>query len=482
MKLKQLLRGIPDIEVRGSKEVEVSGLSVDSRTLVFGNIFIAKKGEKCDGDQFIQQAVDGGASAIVTSVYNPFLKKTQIICPAPGRLEAPLAARYYKRPSKELFMIGVTGTKGKTTTTYLIHHLLEGMGEQTGLAGTVETVIGRNRLNSRLTTHDAITNQKILREMVDCGCKDAVLEISSHGLAQGRVDEIAFDLALFTNLSPDHLDYHQTMEKYAAAKAKLFHNLKGTAILNADSPWSASMEGGKKRILFSIDTPSDIQARDVLFSRHGMRFRVGQVPFAIPLIGRFNVYNALGAIGVGLEKGSSLEKIAEILSTFRRVPGRLEPVPNDLKIQVLIDYAHNGEALENVLTALREAPQRIILVFGAGGERDPGRRDAMGRAAEKGADLVLVTTDNPRNDDPQEIVQQVLSGFQHPEKALLEPDRKKAIERAIQLARPGDLVLIAGKGHEKVQIFAHQTVPFDDVAVAKEALQMRSSSDMLTHR
>ena len=473
MKLKYILRGIPSIEVRGSKEIEISGVSADSRTVAPGNVFIAKKGEKYDGGQFIGQAVEAGAAAIVTDFYDPFVSLTQIICPSPGGLEASLAARFFRRASTELFVVGVTGTKGKTTTSYLIRHLLEGLHEATGLIGTVETIIGDNRQSSRLTTLDAIANQKLLREMVNCGCKNAVMEVSSHGLEQGRVDEIAFDIALFTNLYPDHLDYHPNIEAYALAKAKLFEHLKGLAIVNADSPWSDFMKGGKRRVTFGIEKSADVRAQDIRLSRHGAEFSVGGVLFKTPLMGRFNVYNILGAIAVGLEKGASLNTIAEILATTPQVPGRLERVSNQQGIAIFVDYAHNGEAMENVLVALREmAPKRIILVFGAGGNRDPRRRSGMGKVAEKGADLSIVTTDNPRNEDSKEIEAQVLSGFRHPEKVLLEPDRKKAIELAIQTAKTGDFVLIAGKGHEKVQIFAHQTVPFDDVAVAKEALQM----------
>jgi UDP-N-acetylmuramoyl-L-alanyl-D-glutamate--2,6-diaminopimelate ligase len=246
VKLKQLLRGIPNLVVRGSKEIEISGVSADSRTIVPGHVFIAKK-----GGTFIGQALEAGAAAIVTDLYDPSVSQTQIICAGVEKMEACLAARFFRRASEELFVVGVTGTKGKTTTTYLIRHLLEGLQEPTGLMGTVETIIRDVRYPARLTTLDATMNQKRLREMVDQGCKAAVLEVSSHGLDQGRVDEIAFDIALFTNLYPDHLDYHKTMEEYAAAKAKLFEKLKGVAIVNADSPWAHWMKGGHKRVSFA---------------------------------------------------------------------------------------------------------------------------------------------------------------------------------------------------------------------------------------
>lgn len=480
MKLKHLLRKIQGIEVRGSKEIDISGICADSRTVSPGNLFIARKGIQYDGNQFIQKAVDAGAAAIVTDFYDPFLKKTQIICSKPEDIEAHLAACYYENPSKKLFVIGVTGSKGKTTSGYLIHHLLEGLDEKCGLVGTVETIIGEHRIESRFTTHDAITNQKLLREMVEKSCKTAVLEISSHGLEQRRVNEITFDIALFTNLYPDHLDYHKTIDAYAISKRKLFDQLNGTAILNADSPWSDFMKGGKKRLTFAIDAAADLRAQNIRCSERGTEFSIDGIQFTSSLMGRFNVYNLLGAIAIGLEREASLSKIAEILAKFKNVPGRLESVPNRRGICVLVDYAHTGEALENALSILREvATKRILVVFGCGGNRDPERRRTMGIAAERNADLSIITNDNPRNEDPEEIAKQILLGFREPEKVLVELDRKKAIHRAIAIAEKGDIVLIAGKGHEKVQIFAHRTVPFDDASIAKEALQNSRSSDIL---
>ena len=474
MKLKQLIRGIEGIEVRGSREIEITGLCADSRVAAPGNLFIARKGKAHDGGQFIGKALDAGAVAVAHDLYDPFLKATQIISRDPGKLEASLAARYYGRPSEELFVVGVTGTKGKTTTTYL-------MGVKSGLVGTVETIIGETRVRSPFTTHYPIQNQKLLREMVAKECQSAVMEVSSHGLDQGRTDEISFDIGLFTNLYPDHLDYHPTVEEYAAAKRKLFKNLKGTAILNSDSPWSEFMQGGEKRVSYGIENKADVQARDIRFSEKGTEFRVGDVLFSTPLMGRFNVYNLLGAIAVCLERGFALEEINAVSSTFKSVPGRLESVPNDRGFRIFVDFAHSGEALKNVLGTLKEiAKKRVIVVFGCGGNRDAARRSGMGEAAEGSADLSVVTSDNPRAEDPEEIIRQILAGYKNPEKALVEVDRTKAIGRAIALGEPGDIVLIAGKGHEKTQIFAHQTIPYDDVEVAKEALQKSATSDILS--
>jgi UDP-N-acetylmuramoyl-L-alanyl-D-glutamate--2,6-diaminopimelate ligase len=292
--------------------------------------------------------------------------------------------------------------------------------------------------------------------MLQKGCKGAVLEVSSHGLDQGRVEKIEFDLAIFTNLYPDHLDYHQTLQKYAEAKKKLFEKGK-KGIFNADSPWSAFMGQGMS---FGIDK-GDIRAEHLVLSPESTRFVVDGCPFLLPLIGKFNVYNALGAIAAGLEIGAKLEKISEILAGFGSVPARLERIGN-----VFIDFAHTGDALANVLQTLKELSKgRLILVFGCGGNRDPERRGGMARAAEKWADISIITNDNPRKEDPEEIARQIVSGFQ--KSPMIELDRKKAIEMALSLARPDDLILIAGKGHEKVQIFSSQTVPFDDAMLVK---------------
>jgi UDP-N-acetylmuramoyl-L-alanyl-D-glutamate--2,6-diaminopimelate ligase len=449
VKLKNLAKGLL---IKGNKEVSITGLSCNSQTVAPGNLFIAKKGLTREGAEFIPQAVNAGASAIATDIYDPFLSLPQIIHPKLSEIEALLAARYYQFPSKELFLVGVTGTKGKTTTSYLIKHLLDGLKKPSGLIGTVETIIGENRFFSTLTTHDVITNQKALREMILKGCKAAVLEVSSHGLCQGRVDEIEFDLAVFTNLYPDHLDYHKSMDDYAAAKRKLFGKAD-RAIVNADSFWQ-----GSGQLSFGIEK-GDIRAQDLVLGDKGTEFRIDGCNFTLPLIGKFNVYNALAAVGVGLELGAPLEKIRDILATFGSVPARLERVGN-----VFVDFAHTGEALENVLQTLRDiAKGKVIVVFGCGGGRDPGRRAGMARAAEKWADVSIITTDNPRQEDPNEIARQIVSFYEKP--PLVELDRKKAIEKALSIAKEEDLVLIAGKGHEKVQIFSHQTIAFDDMAV-----------------
>lgn len=483
MKLRKLVQGLDFKEIKGSKEIEISGISSDSRTVFVGNLFIAKQGEKVDASGLIPQAIENGAVAVLCDHYNPFLKQaTQLVHPDIRSIEAILANRFYQEPSKELFVFGVTGTNGKTTTTYLVKHLLDAMHQKCGLIGTVETIIGDKRFSSTHTTHDIVQNQKRLREMVEAGCSSISLEVSSHGLVQGRVDGIEFDVALLTNITPDHLDYHQTMKEYAAAKQQLFYLLNQSAkkhrcaIANGDDPLSAELLAitNTDRLFFGFSEKNQVQAQDIRFSSQGTHFTVRYLnesfPFFTTLIGRFNVYNLLGAICVGLHLGFSLKEMAAVFETFRTVPGRLERVESSRK-NVFVDYAHTADALDNVLKTLREiAKGKIITVFGAGGGRDPGRRAGLAQAAEQGSDISVITSDNPRKEDPNEIISQILKGFSQTKNVYVEIDRKKAIEQAIRMAQAEDIVLIAGKGHERVQIFANHSVPFDDRMVALETL------------
>ena len=477
MKLKKLIDGL-DLTVKGSKEIDILGLCSDSRRIVPGHLFIAKRGSSFDGAEFIPQAVQNGAAAVLTELYNPFLGKlVQLIHPHPEKIEAELAKRFYKNPSAALFLFGATGTNGKTTTTYLVKHLLDALNRPCGLSSTVETVIGTRRLASTLTTHDVLSNQRMLREMSDGKATAAAIEVSSHGLAQGRLDGLEFDAALFTNLTPDHLDYHITLQEYASAKKRLFALLDASpkknkcAIVNADDPMSeALLENCKaKKLFFGLGQRADIRAEGLLFSPSGTTFSIQNELFQTKLIGQFNVYNLLGAIALGVHLGVPLKELAAIFASFETVPGRLERVKTSRPIHLFIDYAHTEDALANVLVTLRAvAKARIIVVFGAGGNRDPGRRRGLARAASKGADFSIITNDNPRKEDPEVICREILSGFEQKERVKVELDRKKAIHLAIDLAKEEDIVLIAGKGHERVQIFSYGSVPFDDCEIARE--------------
>lgn len=460
MLLKRLFQNLP-VEIRG-KDIELTGVCSDSRIITPGNLFIAKG----NGSKFIPQAISNGARAILTDLYNPFFSVSQVVCAHPEKIEAVVAARYHDHPSEKLFCVGVTGSKGKTTTTYLCKHLLEKIGLKCGLIGTIETWID-HRIPSQYTTQDASANQKLLKEMVNLNCKAAVLEVSSHGLDQGRVEEVAFDCGIFTNLYPDHLDYHQSVELYANAKKRLFSMVKGTSILNVDNPWSTFMGKG---ITIGIEKQADIRAEKIVFTEFGTEFTVNGVQCKMPLIGMYNVYNVLSAFALGVIQGKNLSEMSEFFLDFAGVPGRLERVINESGKHVFVDYAHTGESLRQTLETLRKvAKQKLIVVFGCGGDRDKARRLQMAEAAEKMADFAIITTDNPRSEDPEMIVKEIKTGFKKSNYQVI-MDRKEAIQEAISMAKSGDFVVIAGKGHEKEQIFSHKTVSFDDVAIARSCL------------
>ncbi len=482
--VRKLFKQIPVRVIKGLKDVEITGVTANSKQVAPGFLFIAKKGLTVDGAEFIQDAIEAGAVAILSDLYNPFLSVTQVIHKDVASIERAVAESFYNNPVEDLFLVGITGTNGKTTTSYLVKHLLEEVKHPSGLIGTVQFVVGSHILPSTHTTPDLLQLYKLFAEMRGAQCSSCVMEVSSHALHQGRVRGIEFDVALFTNLTQDHLDYHQTMQEYASAKALLFSSLKPgkkpfekVAVVNADCPFSALMlkECAARALSYGIDHPCDVKASSLKLSATGLSFTVtfqeqSQL-FQSTLIGRYNLYNLLGAIAVGLVRGLSLKEMAEKLKKGVNVPGRLESIPNQKGIHIFVDYAHTDDALANVLTTLQEIKQqgRLITVFGCGGNRDPYKRPKMGAVVEKLSDLAIVTSDNPRQESPEEIIRQILSGLKLPSMALVIPDRQEAIERAIHLAKPGDLVLIAGKGHERQQIFSNQVIDFDDRAVALAA-------------
>lgn len=476
MNLKKLINGLPILFPKGGKDVEITGLCSHSKLVAPGNLFISKKGTADEGGRYIQEAVASGAAAILTDFPDPFLKVTQLTSSHVAAMEGALAAKFYGFPSRSLYTVGVTGTNGKTTTTYLIKHLFESLGLSCGLIGTIEYVIGGHHFEAERTTPDAITNQKLFKEMVKQGCRVAVMEVSSHGLEQRRVDHIEFDAAVFTNLSQDHLDYHHTMEAYADAKAKLFSQLHAgkIAILNYDSPWSFQIAQACPAPLFTygFSAEADLFGHQIQLTSGHTAFEVAylgeSVPFAWDLIGRFNVSNCLAALSVCLAKGIPLRELPPFVRTFSTAPGRLEKVDNLANLAIYVDYAHKPDALEKVLHSLRETTKgNIIAVFGCGGNRDRGKRPLMGEIASRLADWAIVTSDNPRNEDPAAICAEIIAGIRSSNWSL-EIDRRAAIEKAIRMAKPKDLILIAGKGHETYQIFSHQSIPFDDRKVAQE--------------
>jgi UDP-N-acetylmuramoyl-L-alanyl-D-glutamate--2,6-diaminopimelate ligase len=489
MKIKQLIKDLPQISCKGSKELEITGITSHSKQVAPGNLFIAKRGKTFDGHTFIPEIIKAGAHAILTDLYDPSLRGlTQLVTPNIDEVEGELAATFAQHPSEKLLMIGVTGTSGKTTTSYAIRHLLETTGHSTGLIGTIEYIAGDVRYIASRTTPDVVANQKMLREMVRSGCTACVMEVTSHALEQKRVNSIEFDIAVFTNLTHEHLDYHSNMENYFHAKKKLFTSLKNksqknfakTAIFNADSPWAERMQEGcpAKTFTFGIENRADLQAKEISFTSLGSSFiaehQGKQTQFFWPLAGRFNVYNALAAISVGIVKGLTLEDIAKALASFESAPGRLERVENSANLNIYVDYAHKEDALSNVLKTLRECTKgKIITVFGCGGDRDREKRPKMAKVAEELSDVVIVTSDNPRSEKPEDIAKEIQTGFLHPARHLVELDRKKAIEYAIEKTSPEDILLIAGKGHETKQYFQYEILDFDDRIVAKEYANLK---------
>ena len=460
-----------DLMGPGAPEVEISGLAYSSQSVTPGALFFCVPGFRSDGHDFAPDAVARGAAALVTE-RRLDLGVPEIVVDDVRAAMGPAAARFYGDPTAELDVVGITGTNGKTTTAYLVRHLLEAAGRQTGLLGTVKRVVGGVEEEVERTTPEAIDLQETFRRMLDGGDSAAAMEVSSHALELGRVAGIRFACRVFTNLTQDHLDFHETMDAYFAAKRRLFDE-PGVSVVNADDEYGRRIAAEVDAITFGIDTEADYRARDIDFDVMGSRFTLdtpdGELRIESPLAGLFNVQNVVGAIAAVRSLG--VESIS--LEGFGRVPGRFEAVDEGQDFGVLVDYAHTPDSLENVLRAARELTRgRLHLVFGAGGDRDRGKRPLMGDAARRLADRVLVTSDNPRSEQPEAIIDEVMEGA-GPD-AEREVDRRRAIARAIEGAEPGDVVVIAGKGHEQGQEFEDgRKEPFDDVTVARDALRSR---------
>jgi len=469
-----------DLMGTGAPEVEISGLASSSQSVTPGALFFCVPGFRSDGHDFAPDAVERGAAALV-SQRRLDLGVPEVVVDDVRAAMGPAAACFFGDPTAELDVVGITGTNGKTTTAFLVRHLLEAGGRQAGLLGTVKRVVGGVEEDVERTTPEAIDLQQTFRRMLDGGDRAAAMEVSSHALELGRVAGIRFACRIFTNLTQDHLDFHDTMEAYFAAKRRLFEE-PGLSVVNVDDEYGRRIAEQVDCVTFAIDRDADYRARDVEFDVMGSRFTCetpdGELRIESPLPGLFNVQNVLGAIAAVRSLG--VERIS--LEGFGRVPGRFEAVDEGQDFGVLVDYAHTPDSLENVLRAAREviargAPEgsprqqgRLHVVFGAGGDRDRGKRPLMGDAARRLADRVLVTSDNPRSEPPEAIIDEVMQGA-GPD-AEREVDRRRAIARAIDEAEPGDVVVIAGKGHEQGQEFEDgRKEPFDDVTVAREALR-----------
>lgn len=474
----------PTIDLSGIPNVEVSSIAEDSRKVLPGALFIARPGLSTDGADYIPDAQRRGACAVVTHRPVQDLDIPQVVLKSPASLSR-LVQAFYGWPGRSLSVLGITGTNGKTTTTYLVRHMLNKLSLRCGLIGTVQTDDGRCTAEANMTTPDAVVVADLLARMRDHACRACAMEVSSHALDQQRVAGIRFAGAGFTNLTGDHLDYHKTMDAYAAAKARLFEMLddEAVAIVNADSPWHQRMirdcPGRILRFTMNKETPADYVARDIVVTAGGSNFVLytpdGQAEVRMKLIGRHNIENALCAAGlVGEVFGLSVHQIAWSLTDAMGAPGRLQPVQAGQPFAVLVDYAHTDDALENVLSALKPLTRgRLRVMFGCGGNRDPLKRPRMARVAEKLADVVYVTSDNPRKEQPEAIIQDILVGFSvgGRERAVVEVDRRRCIQRILTDAEAGDVVLLAGKGHENYQIVGTTKHHFDDVEEAMRVLQ-----------
>jgi UDP-N-acetylmuramoyl-L-alanyl-D-glutamate--2,6-diaminopimelate ligase len=486
MQLKTLLAAVPVREIIGPVDRAVESIAYDSRRVQRNGLFVALRGEKSDGHDFIGTAIEKGATVIVAERAEKHSRATCVVVENTRSAMADLAARFYDFPARKLKLAGVTGTNGKTTTTFLIKHICEKAGTRCGLLGTVRYEIGERVLPAVRTTPESLDLQELLAQIRDAGCRAAALEVSSIALAQERARALEFDVAVFTNLTQDHLDYHGTLENYFEAKAKLFEQLakqerkkKPVAVINLDDRYGqkllAKIDHKVSVVTFGTGLKADFRASNYRMEFGGTSYQLDargkSYLVRVPLIGRFNVANSVAAIAAANALGIGLREAVLSLSKSPQVPGRLEIVPAKRQFQVFVDYAHTPDALLNVLKTLRELePKRLIVVFGCGGNRDREKRPLMGQVVDQNADYAIITSDNPRKEDPDEIIAEIEKGFRgnHFEKIT---ERAAAIARAIEVAQPRDIVLIAGKGHENYQEFADHTVPFEDIQAARRAIE-----------
>jgi UDP-N-acetylmuramoyl-L-alanyl-D-glutamate--2,6-diaminopimelate ligase len=498
MRIDEVLREVECVR-RAGGNADVAGVDYDSRRVQPGSLFVAMQGGTTDGNLYIEKTIDAGVKAIVTDSAAAF-EETVRLHPrmavaevAHGRKAlAAVAANFFRHPERTLTLNGVTGTNGKTTTAFLLDAMLNHAGRRTVLVGTIEYHVAGGVRPSPHTTPESRDLLELFREGVDAGATEAVMEVSSHGLEQGRVHGMPFDTAIFTNLTRDHLDFHGTMERYFAAKRKLFDGSLGqpprVAVLNIEDAYGAELaltacEAGSEVFSYGLDM-GKFRAEAVKMGPGGMRFNLqtpaGEVDLTARLTGKVNVYNLLAACAAAYARGLSLDEISGGVAALACVPGRFQTVDADQPFTVAVDYAHTDDALRNLTAVAREFVRgsggRVITLFGCGGDRDKTKRPLMGRAAGEGSDMVFLTSDNPRSEEPEAIMADAVPGLDATgTRYILEADRAKAIRMALEEAKAGDIVLLAGKGHEKTQTFKSGTVPFDDAQVALEALRALSA-------
>ncbi len=501
MKLKKIIENLDRVKkVEGKAFVEVRGVSCDSKTVKDGYLFVAVKGSRLDGRDFINEAIDRGACAVVLEEekcsLRAFRRGATFIYIEDARLALSEIARdFYGDVSNAMQLIGITGTNGKTTTTYLIESLFKSKNKKTGVIGTVNYRFGNRLIPAFNTTPGILDLYSLLSSMKKQKIKNCILEVSSHSLEQGRVDSLSFDIAIFTNLTSEHMDYHETIENYLLSKLKLFTKIKdgGTAIINKDDTCSEKiiervrLEKKANVITYGIGKDADVCAMDISCSFKGLKFKLlveakprphgrgfaSTIDIESRLIGRHNVYNILASAACGIAMGMTLAEIAKGIEGLTELPGRLEAIDCGQDFSVFVDYAHTENGMENVLLALKELnPKRILTVFGCGGDRDRSKRPDMGRVCSEFSDRIFITSDNPRNEEPMDIINEIIKGIPAKKNNYeIEEDRFRAIEAALKEAQRGDIVLVAGKGHETYQIFKNTTLPFDDREAVKKILK-----------
>ena len=481
MLLKEILKDIPVVELHADPETEIGGVSYDSRSTRSGDLFTAIVGTVSDGHKFIPAAVEKGAHAVLCERAPE--QDVPYVLVEDSRLALALAARnFFGDPAGKMTMIGVTGTNGKTTTTYLIKHLLETQSDaKVGLIGTNCNMIGAEELPTERTTPESYELQKLFREMLDAGCTHVVMEVSSHSLVLERVAGIRFAVGIFTNLTQDHLDFHKDMDDYAAAKALLF-DVSDLAVINADDGYAPFMAERAKCPVFRFsveDGSADLRAKHLNLRPDGVEFDAVTaqecVPIRLGIPGRFSVYNALGVLSACMALGVDLTRCAAGLATAKGVKGRVETVPTDGDYTILIDYSHTPDALENVLKTVRETcTGRVVAVFGCGGDRDRKKRPIMGRIGTELADFSIITSDNPRTEDPEAIIAEILTGVSAEKSRYIAiTDRREAIAYAIENHKPGDVIVLCGKGHETYQEINHVKHHMDEREIVAEILERR---------
>lgn len=480
MKLKELLRDIPVLAITADPETEIKNICYDSRAVEKGDLFVAVEGFKSDGHRFIPMAVEKGAAAVLCS-RKPEGEVPCVLVENTRRGLALVSAAYFGHPAKKLKMIGITGTNGKTSSTMLTKYMLEEcLNAPVGLIGTISNWIGDREVPTERTTPESYELQKLLAQMVEAGCSHAVMEVSSHALTLDRVAGVEFEAGLFTNLTQDHLDFHETMENYADAKAMLFSVSRRGAV-NLDDPWNAYMINRAACPMMGYSAAGnggELTAEDIRLSAGGVKFTAcfagEKVPVSLAIPGKFSVENALTALAAGLMLDIPLAQAAEALGRCRGVKGRVEVVPTPEDYTIIIDYAHTPDALEKVLQTMKAVSSgRLVALFGCGGDRDGTKRPIMGRIAAENADLTIVTSDNPRTEDPEAIIADIMAGIPEGTAMKMISDRREAIFWAIDNHEPGDVIVLAGKGHETYQEICGVKYPMDEREIVAEYLQRR---------